>query len=295
MSVPQIRSILEKIFESAHVPSVSFTGGEPTLHPGLPELIGYAVELGFRVNLITNGTRITPKVAESLARAGLSSAQVSLEGVTQTTHERVTRVPGSFAQTLAGVRSLRQTGIRVHTNTTIHRSNLGECRHLPAFVKSQLDLERLSMNLVIPSGSAASNPSLIVPYQEIGEHVQGISAAAQSADVEFMWYSPTPLCLFNPIAHGLGNKGCSACEGLLSVGVNGDVLPCSSCQDPVGNLLVQDFDTIWNSAQAKRYRNKQLALESCHDCEDFPICHGACPLYWQHMGYEELPNREDRR
>ncbi len=293
MTSQEIRSVLDTIFLKAKVPSVSFTGGEPTLRPELPELIDYAANLGFRVNLITNGTCMTPSLAKSLVGAGLASAQVSLEGVTKRTHERVTAVLGSFEKTIAGVTNLKSTGIRVHTNTTINRDNLEECAQMPAFVKNVLGLERFSMNLMIPTGSAALNQRLVVRYQDLGPHLMTIAKAAKSEDVEFMWYSPTPMCMFNPVARGLGNKGCSACDGLLSVAANGDVLPCSSYDDPVGNLLEQDVHSIWTSAKAQHYRDKGLAYSSCRDCEEFHLCHGACPLYWRHMGFGELVAREE--
>jgi radical SAM protein with 4Fe4S-binding SPASM domain len=119
--------------------------------------------------------------------------------------------------------------------------------------------------------------------------VLAVQQAAEAAGVEFMWYSPTPLCLFNPIPKGLGNKGCAACDGLLSVAADGAVLPCSSCPGPVGNLLRQEFSEIWQSPKARRYRRKGFAPPGCRDCEHFAVCHGACPLYWQSQGIRELP------
>jgi radical SAM protein with 4Fe4S-binding SPASM domain len=103
-----------------------------------------------------------------------------------------------------------------------------------------------------------------------------------------MWYSPTPLCLFNPLAAGLGNKSCAACDGLLSVSPAGDVLPCSSYPEPVGNLLREPFDRIWNAARSRFFRTKAYAPAECTGCEDFDACAGACPLYWSAMGTSEL-------
>lgn len=288
MSVAQIKTILDSIYQQAKVPSVSFTGGEPTLLPQLPKLIRYAKRLGMRVNLITNGTRITPKLARALADHGLDSAQVSLEGVTAATHDALVGVNGAYAQTVAAVKHLRAVGIHTHTNTTITQQNLPEIAAFPAFVKQEFGLDRFSMNLIIPTGSVEIDPHLIVRYHEIGRRLEAVIAAADREQVEFMWYSPVPMCLFNSITHGLGNKGCSACDGLLSVGANGDVLPCASYNDSVGNLLTQDFDAIWQSRKAVMYRRKALAHDSCKRCEHFAICNGACPLYWRQVGFEEL-------
>jgi len=288
MTTAEVKQVLCKIYQDAEVPSVSFTGGEATLRPDLTELVRFAAELGMRVNLITNGTCVTEQYARDLAEHGLDSAQVSLEGVTPETHDGITTVKHSFRRAVAAVHNLRAAGVHVHTNTTINRDNLHECRTMPEFVGRELGLEKFSMNLVIPSGTAALNRRLAVRYSELGPVLLDIIAASKWHGVEFMWYSPTPMCLFNPIVHGLGNKGCSACDGLLSVGANGDVIPCASYDESVGNMLAGDVLDVWHSERAKLFRSKFLAHTECRRCEHFEICNGACPLYWRAMGFDEL-------
>lgn len=57
MTTAEVRRILDTIVDDARVPTVSFTGGEPTLRPDLPDLIAYAKGRRLRTNLITNGRR----------------------------------------------------------------------------------------------------------------------------------------------------------------------------------------------------------------------------------------------
>ena len=288
MSRAQVKRVIDRIYHEAHVPSLSFTGGEPTLRHDLPELVAYAAGIkGMRVNLITNGTLVTPSLADTLKQAGLASAQVSIEGINPATHDAITTASGSFERSIGAIKNLRDAGIHVHANTTMNRMNLTECSELPRLAAT-LGLDRFSMNLVIPSGSAAKNSDLLLRYSEVGPVLEAVIAASERHSLEFMWYSPTPLCLFNPIIHRLGNKGCSACDGLLSVDAAGNVLPCSSFQEPVGNLLADNFIHIWDSIKARLYRAKSLAHQGCRECDSFAACHGACPLYWRHFGFREL-------
>ncbi len=288
MDADTCKTIIWKIRHQAKVPSISFTGGEPTLIPFLPELIRHAKSLDMRVNLITNGTLITREMAQQLAESGLDSAQVSVEGVTAETHDALVGMAGAFEKSVAAVAYFKQAGIFTHTNTTLTRRNVAEGVRFPQFVRDTLGNDRFSMNLMIPTGNGALDDELILTYRDIGAHVEAIRDAAQRAHVEFMWYSPVPMCLFNSIPAGLGNKGCSACDGLLSVGANGDELPCASYDMPVGNLVEQDFSAIWHSEAATMFREKQYAPSSCLNCEQFAICNGACPLYWRKMGCDEL-------
>ena len=114
MGTEEARRVLRIIREEAQAPSVSFTGGEPTLRGDLCALVRYAREdLGLRVNLITNGTLVDEALARDLEDAGLNSAQVSLESPDEAVHERLTQVAGSFHRTVEAIGHLRESGIRV--------------------------------------------------------------------------------------------------------------------------------------------------------------------------------------
>ncbi len=63
--------------------SVCLTGGEPTLHPDLPELIRYSrYDLKFlKTVMITNGFFLTKELIEKLNESGLQDMQISIDGV----------------------------------------------------------------------------------------------------------------------------------------------------------------------------------------------------------------------
>ncbi|MBO0696253.1 MAG: radical SAM protein [Verrucomicrobia bacterium] len=61
---------------------ISLTGGEPTLHPQLPELIRKCRQLGFfRTGMISNGFLLRPDLIKALNEAGLQEMQISIDGV----------------------------------------------------------------------------------------------------------------------------------------------------------------------------------------------------------------------
>jgi len=290
MNTQEVFTVLKRIRYEAQVPSVSFTGGEPVLRDDLTVIVRHAKSLSMWTNLITNGSRITPELANALKVEGLDSAQVSLEAGTPELHDKIVQQPGAFRNTLEGLHALMDAGIRVHTNTTISALNKDHLADILDLVK-QTGLKKISMNLLMPVGSSLQSLNqLLVSYSEIGDIVFNLKKLAESMQLEFMWYSPTPICLFNPIAYGLGNKACAACDGLLSIAPNGDVLPCSSYPEPVGNLLDQrnSFEDIWRSEKAQYFQQKAFAHEKCQQCEHLTVCQGGCPLYWQQVGYHEI-------
>ena len=134
------------------------------------------------------------------------------------------------------------------------------------------------MNMVIRTGDAVGQAD--IGYAEIGPLVLDLKKHAEDRGLKFVWYSPVPFCLFNPAAYGLGSPSCSAADGLLSIAPDGSVLPCSSFEQGVGNLLNEEFDAVWNRRSAKYWRDKEFLPPGCKSCEFAELCCGACPLYW---------------
>ncbi len=117
-----------RVFVSLGIEKVRLTGGEPLLRSGLVEMVqelsqmrtaylpnGEAVrdeDLGrpLDIALTTNG-HILANLAEPLKQAGLSRITVSMDAVDPEIFARITRVPGSFARVLAGVRAARAAGL----------------------------------------------------------------------------------------------------------------------------------------------------------------------------------------
>jgi radical SAM protein with 4Fe4S-binding SPASM domain len=290
MTTDEVKVIIDRLWDEAHCPTVSFTGGEPTLRNDLPELIAYARGKGLRVNLITNGVRCGEAAyVRTLAEAGLHSAQVSIEGGSAEVHDAITQHPGSWASATQAVAHLRLAGIHTHTNTTICGGNRAHLLELVDFIAEGLHSEYFSMNMVIRTGTALAHAEDDITYGEIGEIIRAVQARAEAKGVHFVWYSPVPYCMFNPVQAGLGSKSCACVDGLLSVNPAGQLLPCSSFERGIGDLLHRPFAQVWHSRTALYWRRKEFLPPMCQRCAINDICCGACPLYWeQRGGFKEL-------
>ena len=291
MTGAEVKVVMDRIFHEAHVPSLSFTGGEATLRPDLPDLVSHGARLGLRVNLITNGVRAAdPAFARSLVDAGLASAQVSIEAAEAGLHDLLVGRAGSFAQTVAGIRNFKALGIHVHTNSTLCQANLDSGKDIIRFVARELKLPTLSMNMLIRTGRALTPPTEPVSYTEIAARLPELCEVAQQEGLRFVWYSPVPYCLVNPVLIGQGAKSCSCVAGILSVDPAGNLLPCSSFGKGLGSMLEEGFEKIYDSRAARYWRERAYVPPACQGCPDVDVCAGACPLYWDAAGsFEELP------
>lgn len=291
MTTDEVRRVIDRIVDEGHVPSLSFTGGEATLRPDLPELVRHAAGRGLRVNLITNGARLAAEgYARTLVEAGLASAQLSLEAGDPALHDRIVGRAGAHARVVAAVRNLRALGAHVHTNTTLCGLNLAAAEDLVRFVARDLGLPVLSLNMVIRTGQAVAEGRVGVTYAAVGARLPALIAAAQAEGVKLVWYSPIPYCVFNPVLHGLGAKSCACVDGILSVSPAGDVLPCSSFEQGLGSLLERSYGRIRRGRKARWWRRRRWVPPVCRGCADVDLCAGACPLYWDQAGsFAELP------
>jgi MoaA/NifB/PqqE/SkfB family radical SAM enzyme len=136
-------------------------GGEPTLVPHLIRLVGLARRLGYtRIAVTTNGRRLAyADFAERLVPSGLTDLLVSLHGATADVHERLTRAPGSFAQTVAGienaVRANAGGAVALAVNTTLTRDSFAQLPELARLVR-RLGVPTLNVQFVTPFGRASA-------------------------------------------------------------------------------------------------------------------------------------------
>ena len=100
--------------ESIGVKEVYFTGGEPFLHPEMPTLLADALTIA-PTTVLTNGTLITPGMAQTLRRISEGSrytleVRVSMDHPEEAKNDRL-RGWGSYAKALRAVLRLQGVGL----------------------------------------------------------------------------------------------------------------------------------------------------------------------------------------
>ncbi len=111
------------------------TGGEPLVRPDILDIYTYAKERGLIITLVTNGTLLTPKIADHLARWRPFSVEITLYGHTAETYEAVTRVPGSFQRCRRGIQLLLERHLPVTLKTMVLTMNASELEDMQAWAQ----------------------------------------------------------------------------------------------------------------------------------------------------------------
>jgi len=267
-----------KIYEilwKTGVPQVVFTGGEPTLRDDLVKLLSEADE--FVTGLVTNGIKLA-ELVEPLRKVSLDYIQVTIESSNPEIHNKMVGNGDAFHKTVAGIKKALELDMQVVTNTTLTTANASAFLDLIKWGK-EIGLKHMACNTVICSGrgitykeeEGLSNEALKKLLSEALE-------LANSLDIELQWYSPTCYLELNPIELGFGMKGCSAAAHNMTIQPDGTVIPCQSWPDTVGNILKDDWKSIWNHPTSKKLRKHELLADKCGGCEYLSACGGGCPL-----------------
>lgn len=107
---------------------ITFLGGEPTLHPDLPELVDRAVDLGFRQVMI-NSNGLLEKTIDRIAPSKLHYISFSVDGASPETHDAI-RGEGTYRKTIACIRQTVDAGYSVRIICTISQRNIHEATDL---------------------------------------------------------------------------------------------------------------------------------------------------------------------
>ncbi len=201
---------------------VQFTGGEPTLHPNLAELIESARELGFTtVEVFTNGTLFTETLKNCFLRHRTNLA-FSIYSAQPNIHDAVTQARGSFSETMTSIQWAVRLGLPVRVAIVQMEANEG------CVDQTRQMLEKTGVTS-ISSGR----------MRGIGRGLGRGKAAAQLDE----------LC---------GR----CWQGKLCLTSNGEIFPCVFSRFyPIGNLN-QGLGFVLNSAQLSIFRETLRSKES---------------------------------
>jgi radical SAM protein with 4Fe4S-binding SPASM domain len=278
LSTEEWKQVIDKAW-SLGIPHIIFTGGESTLRDDLPELIAHAEGNGQITGLNTNARRLSdPAFVKRLLDAGLDHVQITVESADATIHDQMVNAR-AFEQTIAGLKNVLATRLYVMTNTTMLKDNVDS---IPATLDFLADLgvPTVGLNALIYSGHGATVGTGL-PERDLAPLLEVARAKTDARGQRLIWYTPTQYCHFDPVQMDLGVKGCTAAQYNMCVEPDGAVLPCQSYYKPLGNLLTDDWDTIWNHPLAIKLRKRQDLPLKCEGCAILAECGGGCPLQFE--------------
>ncbi len=263
---------------------VSFSGGNPLLHPDFMALYRAVANLGLATAILGNPTS-SRQLSEIMAIQMPAYFQVSLEGLEH--HNDRIRGTGHFRRTMDFLEIMAEQGVPNEVMLTLTRENLSQVLPLGELLRNRTG--SFTFNRLALFGEAAD---LALPDRKdyaafLGDYL----AAMRDNPVLALKDS-----LFNIVLEkenrelfdGCAGYGCGAAFNFVALLPDGEVHACRKFPSPIGSLNEQTLSDIYHSERAVSYRKGSA---SCRRCRLWAVCRG-CPAVTASFGGDPLIDRD---
>lgn len=237
---------------------VSFSGGNPFLHPDFPGLYQAACDRNLTPAILGNPVR-PEQLDEILNIAVPAFYQVSLEGLEE--HNDAIRGPGSFAAVLDFLPLLKNRKVYSMIMLTLTRANLDQVLPLAERLRDRVDLFTYNRLAMVGEGAELAATG----RDEYRDFCRNYLRARRHNPIMALKDSLLNIELDrdgDSLFGGCTGFGCGAAFNFVSVLPDGQVHACRKFPSPIGDLKRQSLAEIYASEAAEAYR------KGCRECED---------------------------
>lgn len=283
LSTKELKRVLDELREMG-VLSILFTGGEPFARDDIFEILEHAYNKNFAIDIFTNGTLLNSDGVLKLKAIWPKCVHFSVYSHIPEKHDAVTRINGSFQNTIEAIKKCRLVGIPVKIKMPVFDETANDVPGVISLAKELGASIGISSDIT-PKKNGDTTPLIMRTLSK--EHNELISKTIDEMIDD----------LYRPEQNGKkhGNRICSAGARMLSINPYGKVFPCVSFPISVGDVRSQDMRDIWsNSKELEEWRqaNHIENRVDCIKCEHFEYCR-FCPGEAIHYNGNPLSKYED--
>ena len=270
---------LRRLLSQASVGTLSFSGGEPMLLRRVHDLALAARFKGSAVNVLTNGTLLTPGAIEDFVNIGVGAIQIPILSADPAVHEYLTGLPGSWEKATGALRQvasvLPKGAFAVLVVTAVNAPGITQTLQLIY----DLGVRNVMVNRFNIGGMGLKHCSeLVLDAATLRQAFADVDAfAACHPGMQFVSGVCTPLCLVDTTQYRhIRFSWCSTDFSRRPVAVNykGDVRFCNHSPFVLGNIWERPIGEILSDpAVLERY---SAVPEKCRACQFLSRCNGGC-------------------
>lgn len=244
---------------------IDITGGEPTIREDIADIVRIAKSIGYKIELVTNGSLLDKEKLLQLKDAGIDSTAISLDGSDYETYSRIRKVDSEvYRRVLQTIEDSVALGIPTKVNTVAFTSNMHD---LPAIIRFCIEAGAVENGIYyytpIGRGKRGDEFSiepirwLLFVRENLAPYASQIKLSIEVPLIEKDFKRDTDCILRNDPYH-------------LQILPSGDVYPCAilaSHHRPIANLHNTSVKDIWcNKAMWDDYGTKVAGLFSNRFC-----------------------------
>lgn len=273
LSLAEISALLNELADMG-VLQLTLTGGEPFLRPDIWEILEAARRRGFYLRLFTTATHVDAEVARRLHDLALAEVHVSLYAPDAAIHDAITRRPGSFDKSLAGMRHLAAAGMRVWLKSVVLRQNRERILDLVALAEREGFRYQFDTNIT-PADTPLRDP---LEHRLSQAELDAFLTDEAVARALFKQDGLRGMCdaMLNADTSG---PLCDIGHGAARIDASGKVQPCS-LYPAVDSIRRRPFTEIWReNPELNRLRGLSYERQrDCPGCDLVQTC-SPCPAF----------------
>jgi len=271
---------------------LEISGGEPLVHPSLPQIVEYAEKNNLETILYTSGSMLNANggitsldihLAKKLRVSGLKKVIFNLEGATSNTHEEVTQVEGSFSNVLHAIRVMKTLGFWVGVHFVPMKLNYREFKRLYWLCHNR-EVNEIGVLRFVPQGRGQKNEAALKlslkEFEELNRVLANMTSKPTNPNIRVGRPVDFRFLLGSSFAKSKCDAGLSRCL----IAPDGKVVPCPAFKQNqqyiAGNVKSSSLVGIWNKSsvwQEFRHFEYTQMNEPCKSCEYLHQCRSGCP------------------
>ena len=267
LTTSQIKRVLDELYDIG-VLTILFTGGEVFVRQDFFEILEYAYEKRFAVDIFTNGTLLDADRILRLKAFWPKGIHFSVYSHIAEKHDAVTQISGSYEKTIKAIKACRLVGIPVKIKMPVFTETVDDISGVISLAES-LGTSISVSNDITPKKNGDITPlgMRVISSDEYGDVAHAIENKLGNL------YIPEKR------DRKLSNRICSAGARMISINPYGKVFPCVCFPISIGDVTKQSLRDIWiNSKELNTWRqqNKMANRTDCIKCAHLEYCR-FCP------------------
>lgn len=233
---------------------IQFTGGEPTIHPRLSEMILHARKEGFTfIEVYSNGTLMNEAMLDFFKKHDVHLA-ASFYSHRSEVHDCITKVPGSCRATLKTLSKIKERQIPLRIGIIAMKQNETNVIKTKKYLLEKKFTDRVGIDALRPCGRGVNDDNHSVQYDSMKRRPQ-------------FWADWQEY---------VKNHEQNSCwHGKLAVSSTGNVMPCIFSRDEIlANVRTEPLSKIVKSVRTQTlWHLTHNQVDGCNVCEYRYVCH----------------------
>lgn len=259
-----VRNVLKQAKDCGFSEAV-FIGGEPTLHPQLPEFVAESLRLNLKPIVVTNGIKLANK--EYAAAIGLKGSVLVLHApLPNALQDEETLKPGYSDQLrMAYDNILRLKDITIVAEVVMIEEFLPHIKNMHQWCRDHSIKPFIEMNRRKDDGTSYASVASPEEVYKIFQELQRVDSQPPKLLTPPYYHEPCTMAITGVHVKNFGN------------GDYGGVYSCCGQGIKHGDLLEKSLTEILQDPSLAIYKNQDKWIYGpCRDCEFYSSCRGGC-------------------